>query len=252
MNEQYYGMGLPIDISTHGHQIDKLFYSLHVFMLLLFVFWFCFLTYTLIKFRARAGHKATYKPQMGKWSSYLEIAVAVAEVLFLIILAFPAWKAAKTLRPSGPDVVNVRVIAEQFAWNIHYPGQDGVFGKTSYEQMNSDNPVGLDREDPNAKDDIITINQLHVPVNRPVMIRLSSKDVIHSFFVPVLRIKQDANPGLTYPVVFEAKQTGDFEIACAQLCGLGHYRMRGAISVKSNEDYEAWLKQTFEEQQSYQ
>lgn len=242
---------LPLDISTHGHMIDKLFYSLHIFMIALFIFWFVFFAFTLFKFRARPGHKATYKPNMGKWSSYLEIFVALTEVAFLVLLAAPAWKAAKTVRPSGPNSVQVRIVAEQFAWNIHYPGKDGVFGKTSAENMNSENPVGLDETDPNGKDDVITINQLHVPVNKPVMIRLSSKDVIHSFFIPVLRIKQDANPGLTYPVAFEAKQTGEFDIACAQLCGLGHYRMKGTLTVESEEAFNTFLETTLAENQAY-
>ena len=234
--------GLPADLSTHGWQIDRLFYSIHGVMLLLFVGWFTFLIYTLIRFRARDGHKAQYQPVRTKLGSYLEIGVAFTEVALLVFMAFPAWKSAKTVRPTGENVVNIRVIAEQFAWNIHYPGPDGVFGATKAELTNSDNPVGLDPDDAAGKDDVVTINDMHVPVDRPVYVRLSSKDVIHSFFVPVLRVKQDAVPGMVFPVVFQAKQTGSFDIACAQLCGLGHYRMKGNITIDDEPTYQTWLK----------
>ncbi|MCB0308449.1 MAG: cytochrome c oxidase subunit II [Bdellovibrionales bacterium] len=247
MNEtsQYYNGfgGLPVDISTHGWQIDKLFYSVHILMILLFVGWLSFLIYTLIKFRQRPGHKAEYNPVKTKLGSYLEVGVALVEVSLLVFLAVPAWKAAKTLRPTGSNVVQVRVVAEQFAWNIHFPGKDGVFGNTKVELVDIDNPLGLDPEDPASKDDIFTINDLHLPIDRPIYIKLTSKDVIHNFYVPVLRVKQDAVPGMVYPVIFQAKQTGSFDIACAQLCGLGHYRMKGAITMETEDDFQTWLSE---------
>jgi cytochrome c oxidase subunit 2 len=109
--------------------------------------------------------------------------------------------------------------------------------------MNPGNPLGLDQDDPNAKDDITTINALHVPVNKPIVVELTSKDVIHSFGIPVMRVKQDAIPGQKIPVWFEAKKTGNFEIACAQLCGLGHYRMRGYFFSEDPDKFEGWLKE---------
>jgi cytochrome c oxidase subunit 2 len=243
MNEKYYGYGLPIDISTHGWQLDRIFYVLHVFMVLLFVGWFIFLVYTLVKFRARPGHTATYAPMKSKAASYLEMGVVLFEAFLLIGLAIPAWRTAKAALPSGPDVFRVRVVAEQFAWNIHYPGDDGQFGRTKPELVSSDNPVGLDSNDAATKDDYVSINELYVPVNRPVLIDLTSKDVIHSFSLPVARVKQDAVPGMSFPVYFTPKETGDFEIACAQLCGLGHYRMRGQFYVKTEEEVKSWLKE---------
>jgi cytochrome c oxidase subunit 2 len=135
----------------------------------------------------------------------------------------------------------MRVVAQQFAWNIHYPGVDGIFGKVDPKLMDSSNPLGLDLNDPHAKDDVTTINQLHIPVNTPVSVMLSSKDVIHSFGIPVMRVKNDAIPGYNVPVWFQATQEGEFEIACAQLCGLGHYRMRGFFVVESKDKFNAWL-----------
>jgi cytochrome c oxidase subunit II len=137
----------------------------------------------------------------------------------------------------------VRVVAEQFAWNAHYPGADGMFGRTDVKLVAAENPLGLDRTDAAAKDDITTINQLNLPVNRPIVIHLTSKDVIHSFSLLQMRVKQDAIPGVTFPVWFTATKTGDWEINCSQLCGLGHYRMRGFYSIKTQADYDAWLKE---------
>jgi cytochrome c oxidase subunit 2 len=135
----------------------------------------------------------------------------------------------------------VRVVAEQFAWNVHYPGADGQFGRTAVSLVSSSNPIGLDRTSPFGADDIVTLSEMHVPVNRPVIIQLSSKDVVHSFGVPAMRVKQDAIPGVTAPVWFTPTVTGNFEIACSQLCGLAHYRMRGVIIVESESAYRKFL-----------
>lgn len=241
MNNHYYGWGLPIDISTHGAVIDRLIWTLHIAMIVLFVGWFSFLVYTLLKFRQRSGHKAEYHVPHFKLPTYLEIAVALFEFVLLFVLSTPLWAQVRTQMPTDPGALHVKIVAQQFAWNVHYPGKDGIFGKSSPSLMSSTNPVGLDMTDANAKDDVVTINQLHVPVNTPVIADLSSKDVIHSFTVPVMRVKQDVIPGQSIPVWFTAKETGDFEIACAQLCGVGHYRMRGYFNVETQENFSKWL-----------
>ncbi|MFI5179626.1 MAG: hypothetical protein ACHQO8_13730, partial [Vicinamibacterales bacterium] len=153
----------------------------------------------------------------------------------------PLWYKRTAAQPSLSGAVVVRVVAEQFAWNVHYPGPDGQFGTTSLALVSPTNPLGLDRGSPFGKDDIIVIGQLHVPVGRPLIIQLSSKDVIHSFGVPAMRVKQDAIPGLLTPIWFTPIRTGDFDIACSQLCGLGHYRMRGVITVESEEAFRKFL-----------
>ena len=150
---------------------------------------------------------------------------------------------------------------EQFAWNIHYAGADRVFGRTDIKLLDlQSNPLGLDRSDPAAKDDITTVNQLFLPVNRPIIVKLRSKEVIHSFGVPEFRVKQDAIPGLTIPIWFVPTittaemrtRTGNpefqYEIACAQLCGLGHARMRGFVTVQSAEEFQKWMEDTSKEQ----
>ena len=143
--------------------------------------------------------------------------------------------------PPDNQATVVRVVGEQFAWNIQYPGPDGKFGRTDVSLMAADNPLGLDRSDPAAKDDVTTINQLTLPVDKPVLVHLSTKDVIHSFGLYEMRVKQDAVPGLDMPVWFIPNRIGDYEIACSQLCGLGHYRMRGFVNIRSQADYEKFL-----------
>ena len=243
-----YSWWLPPDISTHGHQIDNIIILLHWFMGILFVGWGIFLAYTLWKFRARPGHTADYHGVRTHASSYVEAFVAVVEVFFLVGLSIPVWAEMKAEPPTPQEAdVVVRIVAEQFAWNVHYPGPDGKFGKTDVSKVGGDNPLGIDWDDAAAKDDVTTINQFHFPVNKNILVNLTSKDVIHSFFLPVMRVKQDAIPGMTVPVWFEAKETGEnFEIACAQLCGLGHYRMKGFFHVDTEEGYNAWLAEQAE------
>jgi len=175
--------------------------------------------------------------------------------------AFPLWAARTNGFPNEADSTVVRVIGQQFAWNIHYPGPDGKFGKASIDKIDMQtNPLGLDRSDPDAKDDVVTLNQLHLPVNKPVIVRLRSKDVIHGFNVPEFRVKQDAIPGLTIPIWFTPTITTEemrqrtnnpeftYEIACAQLCGLGHYRMRGFVTVETQEEFTKWFDEEMAKQ----
>lgn len=248
--ESIYGWWLPPDISTHGHEIDRLIDVLHWFMLLIFVGWAIFFVYCLLKFRAREGHKASYNEIKAKPSKYAEIFVVIFEAVLLIGLAIPTYATIRTDFPSKSDnPVEIRVVAEQFQWNFHYPGEDGKFGRTSADLVNSSNLIGLDSSDPAAGDDFMTAGVMHVPVDTPVVIQLSSKDVIHSFFIPILRVKQDTIPGMVIPLQFQATKTHkemnldlfSKAIACAQLCGNNHYRMSADLYVDSQEDYESWL-----------
>lgn len=264
MLELLRNFGLPsVSASTQGPQIDNIISIVHWLMLILFVGWGAYFIYTLIKFRASNNPKADYNGVKNHYSSYIEGLVAVVEVILLFGFAFPIWASRVNDVPVGTEVVQIRVVGQQFAWNFHYPGPDGVFGKTSVNLVDeAENPIGLDRNDSFAKDDIFTVNQLHIPVNTPINVSLSTKDVIHNFKLPELRVSQDAIPGMEIPVWFEATMTSEdflkttigskregkgFEIACAQLCGLGHYRMVGYMTVHNDEGYSAWLT----EQQEY-
>lgn len=242
MNTTPYPFGkLPLDISTHGAGIDQLIIYVHVFMALLFVGWGIYFLYCLFVFRERPNHTPQLDEKHFSLPKYVEVGIVLVEVVLLVFFSSPVWGKYKNDFPDRKDAVVVRIVAEQFAWNIHYPGKDGKFGKTLPEKMDGTNPTGLDRESENGRDDIVTINNFVVPVNRPIIVDLNSKDVIHSFGIPVARVKQDAVPGMEIPIHFEVKETGEFEIACAQLCGVGHYRMRGQFVVKSAEDYAKWM-----------
>lgn len=235
-------LGLPPDASAHGAQIDMIIWLLHLLMLVLFVGWGIFFIVALVKFNKRKNPSANYQGVKSHVSSYLEVAVAVAEVILLVGFSIPFWAKVVNALPAERDSTVVHVIAEQFAWNMHYPGSDGVFGRTDSSLVNPQtNPVGLDKNDPAAKDDIVTLNQLHLPVNKPAIIYLTSKDVIHSFSLPLMRVKQDVIPGMRLPVWFTPVKTGKFEIGCAQLCGIGHYRMKGYLAVETQDDYNKWV-----------
>ena len=305
-----YAWWLPPDASEHGESIDSLIVIVHWFMALLFVGWGAFFLYCLFRFRQRAGHQPTAKLPKAKASKISEILVIVVEAVLLLGFSIPIWGRVRGSGhvPKPEDAMVIRVVAEQFQWNVHYAGKDGVFGRTDAALMSKENPLGLDREDPEAKDDIVKNNQMHIPVNRDILVHLSSKDVIHSFGVPILRVKQDVIPGISQPVWFKATKTTDdirlemvdtyrtnpkiahllidhvamaeykgsdgsvllakgdlineemlttlssagveqieaaprvpTQIACAQLCGLNHFRMRGFLHIDSETQFAEWV-----------
>lgn len=248
-------LGLPELASAHGGALDALNGYVHVLMVILFIGWGALFVYMLWRFRAKKNPKATHAGPRTKASSYVEGGVALAEAILLIGFSIPLWYSRVDAFPTAAEnPVEVRAIGEQFAWNIHYPGPDGIFGRSAPELVDQQsNPLGLDADDPNGADDVTTLNQLHLPVDRPAIVHLSSKDVIHSFMLNEFRTKQDAIPGMSIPVHFVPtvtteemrERTGDpeyqYEIACAQLCGLGHYRMRGFLTIHTQDGYDEWL-----------
>ena len=253
-------LGLPPLAAAHGGEIDSLIGWTHIFMLVLFVGWGAFFTYVLFRFRRSRHPVANYAGVKSHASSYLEGGVLVVEMVLLFAFSIPLWAARVDHVPPDNDALVVHVTGEQFAWNVRYAGPDGVFGRTDITLIDvQSNPLGVDRSDPSAKDDVTTLNQLYLPANKPIVVKLRSKDVIHSFGVPEFRVKQDAIPGLTIPVWFIPNvttaqmrtQTGNpefqYEIACAQLCGLGHYRMRGFVTVLNPDEFQTWMDEKVEE-----
>jgi cytochrome c oxidase subunit 2 len=234
-------LGMPPAGSSHAADVDRLMVLVHWLMAVLFVGWGAFFVYVLVRFRRASQPTALHHGMRGRWSTWIEGGVLAAEIILLAYFSVPAWSARVDAFPSEQQSTVVRVVAEQFAWNVHYPGPDGRFGRTDPRLLGPTNPLGLDRSDPAAKDDITTINRLNVPVNRPVIVHLSSKDMVHSFALPQMRVKQDAIPGIGQPVWFTPTLTGEWEIACSQLCGLGHYRMRGYYAVQSEADFATWF-----------
>ena len=231
---------LPAAASAHAGTLDAVLTSVHTHMLLIFVVWLAVFVVALIKFRRGANPTARQQGVRGLWPAIAIGGVIVGDVIILATQALPAWSERIAPPPAGVMPVEIRIAAEQFAWNIHYPGPDRVFGRTGQTFVSASNPVGIDRQDPAAADDIGLLNVLMLPINRTAVIQLTSRDVIHSFTLNEMRVKQDANPGMTARVWFTPVVTGDWEIACSQLCGLGHYRMRGEYHVVDQAAWDRW------------
>ncbi len=211
----------PHDISTFGLQVDWFFELIFWIVMVVWIAVMIAMVVLMIRYRTRPGRKAEYI----EGNSRLEIIWATATAAILVVLAFMSrstWADIKEHGPAG-DVFYL-VSAKQFNWEFTYPGPDGKFG---------------------TEDDLTAENEMHVPVNKVVRIDLTSKDVIHSFFVPNLRLKQDAVPGRVIHVWFEATETGQYEIACAELCGFGHSGMKATLTVQSQEDFDKWLKDQY-------
>ena len=210
---------LPENVSTFGAEIDSLLYLIYYITGAVFILVTVLMVLFLVMYRQREGRRAVYS----HGNTTMEIIWTVVPAIILIVLAFMSvstWTKVKANAP--PSDFNLQVTAKQFNWEILYPGPDGKFG---------------------TKDDFKVDNEMHVPVNKVVRIILKSKDVIHSFFLPNLRLKQDAVPGKDILVWFEATKTGKYELPCAELCGFGHSGMLGWLYVDTPEDYEKWLKE---------
>lgn len=245
--------GLPAAASAHAAAIDFVLGLEHWGIAVLFTFFFAYFVYALYRFRRSANPTASYAGMHSLWSVYVVLAIVVAEGVLLVAYEMPEWRERVLNLPAAGESTVVRVVAEQYQWNIHYPGRDGRFGRTDVGLVSAENPLGLDRRDEAARDDVVTVNELNVPVDRPVVIHLTSKDVIHSFAVYEMRVKQDATPGTDSPVWFQPivttaemrRRSGrpdfDYEITCSQLCGLGHYRMRGVVTVMASDEFQDFL-----------
>src|ERR1700681_2984724 len=239
-------IGLPPNASEHGYQIDHIIEFSHWFMGALFVGWSVFFIYVLVRFRKGRHPVADHEGVKSGISTHLEFAVVLIEAVLLIGFAVPLWAKRVNQFPEDKDAIVVHAIGQQFNWNFHLPGPDGQFGRREIALLSNSNPLGLDYNDPAAKDDIVVQGELHVPVDRPVIIELSSKDVLHNFALPNMRMAQDAIPGQIIPMWFKPIKTGNYEVVCGQLCGLGHYGMKGMLVVDNPAEYQAWLKERAE------
>jgi cytochrome c oxidase subunit II len=230
---------LPPYISEYGYAYDKHFMLTMTICGIIFVAAQLALAYTVFRYRRHNG-PVTYS----HGNNTLEVIwTSAAAVLFLglVIAGTHIWTQAH-LEAAPVGAIPIEVWGQQFTWYVRYPGPDGQFGRTKPELMkeSTGHPLGIDPDDPAGKDDFV-MPTITIPVNRPVEIRLHSKDVIHSFYVRELRLKQDAVPGLDISIHFTASKIGRYEMPCAELCGLGHYQMRTFLDVKSEEDYEKFL-----------
>ena len=208
----------PLNASTHGVGIDNMFWLIFWITGAAFVIVEVGVLWFLWRYRARDGHKARYTHgHLGA-----EIVWTIVPAITMVILGIMSgrmWADIRSPNSFPENALTIGVLAKQFEWNVTYPGADRVLGND---------------------DDFTIRNRFEFPVGEPIIVRLQSEDVIHSFFIPQLRVKQDAVPGMTIPIWFEAFQTGEFQIACAELCGLGHYRMRARVVVHEADSFDRW------------
>ena len=212
---------MPESVSTFGQDLDNLYYVILWITGIVFVVTESVLVYFMIKYSHKEGRKATYIEGSSKAEWIWTSATAVI-VMALAVYSKGIWDEIRHPDMFPENAYELNVTAKQYEWNAAYAGPDGELG---------------------TSDDIMSRNQVHVPVDQPVIVNLQSEDVIHSFFLPQLRVKHDAVPGRVWPIWFEATQTGEFPLACAELCGLGHYRMGGTLIVHSKEDFDSWLSE---------
>ena len=235
-------LGLPVLASEHGRSVDNLIIYVHWLMIALFVGWLSYFVVVLFRFHHKRHPRANYDGVKNHASSYVEGAVVVFEGILLVGLAIPLWARAVDRFPAAKDSTVLQIVAQQFAWNVRYPGKDQQFGKQNMAWVKSENPFGVDPNDAGGKDDVQVLNEVHVVVHKPVIVYLSSKDVIHSFKVIAMRVTQDAIPGMRIPIHFTPTREGRYQINCAQLCGNGHSSMsQGYLVVESQESFDHWV-----------
>jgi cytochrome c oxidase subunit 2 len=233
---------VPELASAHGGAIDDQMILTLIAAGVVFLLAQILLGYFIWRYAARGSERATYWHDNPK----LEATWTIATVILFVGLGIQGNRVwASYFRAElPPDAVTIEVTGQQFAWNIRYPGADSRFGRTDVKLVNDavGNFLGVDPKDPAGSDDIVTQNLIAAPVDRPVRIILRSKDVTHAFFVPQFRVKQDAVPGMGIPVHFTATRPGEYEVACAELCGMQHYKMRARLQVMSDAEFQGWLK----------
>lgn len=210
----------PENASTFT-QIDSLFMMILWITGIVFVLVEIALIFFAVKYRHRPGRRARYVHGNSRLEAIWTGATFLI-VLFIAALSIGPWMDMRNPAHFPPSGLDLLVTAKQFEWNVTYPGADGQLG---------------------TADDFTDRNQLHIPVGRPIHVTLAAEDVIHSFFLPHMRVKQDAVPGMTIPIWFEATQAGEYMLGCAELCGLGHYRMRGMVQALSGEEFDAWHRE---------
>jgi len=236
-------LGIPENYSAHGGQVDHLIDVVHWFMIALFVGWSLFFLLCLFRFWHRRNPKASYEGVRNHISTHIEIGVVIIEAVLLLGFAFPLWadRVDSFDKVQKMDPVRVRVVGWQFGWTYHYAGADGKFGRTDPRLISGTNELGIDYNDPNAQDDF-TSPILKLPVERPAVLNITSKDVIHNFSLVPMRIQQDAIPGKEIPMWFTPVRPLETFVVCGQLCGEGHGNMVGSMEVVAPKEFESWFK----------
>jgi cytochrome c oxidase subunit 2 len=234
--------GLQENYAAHGGQVDHLMDVIHWFMLALFIGWSLFFLFCIWRFWHKRSPKASYEGVRSHLSSHLEIGVIIVEAVLLLGFAFPLWAERVDTWDDVQklDPVRVRVVGWQFGWTYHYSGADGKFGRVEPALISGSNDLGIDYTDPNALDDFTT-SVLRLPVNRPAVLNIGSKDVIHGYAIHPLRIQQDAIPGKEIAMWFTPVRTLETYVVCSQLCGEKHADMLGLMEVIPAGEFQSWF-----------
>ena len=230
----------PPPITEFGKEIDAQFHRTLVITGIVFILAQLGLALVVIRARDR-GQKVTFF----EGNSTMEFVWTLATVIMFVGLGLygeHAWAEAH-FQGAAPGALQVEVTGQQFAWNFRYAGPDGKWGATKPELVSAScgNPLGLDPRDPSSKDDVVS-PVMYVPVGKEVELLIRTQDVTHSFYVRELRLKQDAVAGMVIHMHFNAMEIGQYEVACAELCGLGHYRMRSFLNVVSQQEFDKWMQ----------
>ncbi len=233
----------PPVVSDHGKNVDGIITYLLIATGAIFVLGHVVLAWFVVKYRGDGPSIHRPVSSRAEWLTALVpvlVMTLVAEA-GVLVLALPVW--GQLYGEAPKDALVVEVTGKQFEWIVRYPGGDGKFGRTDPKAVDdAENPLGLVEEDDAAADDVVKRGTLVIPVGRAVVLRLRSLDVLHSFTVPEFRVKQDVIPGFTARTQFTIQKTGTYEIACVELCGLGHYKMRGFVQVKTPDEFGRWLE----------
>ncbi len=234
--------GIPENYSAHGSQVDHMIDVVHWFMIVLFVGWTLFFLFCLFRFWHRRNPRASYRGVKNHISTHLEIGVVIIEAVLLLGFAFPLWaeRVDSWDKVQALDPVRVRVVGWQFGWTYHYPGKDGKFGRTDPAKISGNNELGIDHDDPNSADDF-TSPILRLPTQRPAILNITTKDVIHNYSIVPMRIQQDAIPGKEIPMWFTPVRELETFVVCGQLCGEGHGNMVGSMEVVPGEEFKSWF-----------
>ena len=235
--------GITQNASEHGGLVDHMLGFVHWVMLALFIGWSTYLIYVFWKYRATKTPKADYHGVRGHATTHIEIGVVIVEAILLLGFAFPLWSRQADEYPTSADTIKMRALGEKFLWNFQYPGNDTMLSTWNMRAVSPTNATGRELNDPNGKDDFVNPGTMKLPVGRPVIVDVGSKDVIHNLAIVPMRAAQDACPGVKAHMWFKPVKTGTWDIICGQLCGPGHAQMKAVIEVMEAKEFDDWAKE---------
>ena len=226
------------EVASNWGTIDELIVFTFAITGFVFVAVVLFTAYAIYKFRYKEDRRADYEPENKKLEFWLTVVTAIG-VMALLAPGLAVWADFVTV-PEGAE--EFEVVGEQWNWTFRFPGADGKLGTADVANITYDNPFGMNADDPNGQDDVLIEDyEVHLPIGSPIKVLLRSKDVLHDFWVPQFRAKMDLVPGLESHFWFTPTREGTFDLLCAELCGVGHYTMRGKVTIESEEAFKAWL-----------